>query len=905
MRNNLIFFFLYLLINISTSIKVSSEEVVNFNVSEIEITQDGNIIKGSNGGEVYTNDGISIIADEFIYNKNTTLLVADKNVLFKDDKKKIVIKADNISYIKNQEKTFATGDVIVSDNIKNLTIFANEISYLKREGQILAKDKVILKDKNSNSSISANELLFSQNKDQIEVEGNVKFKDINRNIIIKSEKAIYQKKFEKIFTQGKTFAHIDRDYIFESSDVTFFKNSMMLSSLNKTKIKDKYNALYELDSFEYQIEKEFLKGSNIYIVENIESDLRETNRLFFKDGFFDLKNQKFKTTDTKISLKKDIFDRSENDPRLYGVSSSHENGITSIKKAVFTSCKNDDDQECPPWRLEASEIKHDKNKKQLIYENSILKIYDFPIFYFPKFFHPDPTVKRQSGFLIPKLNNSNILGSSLNVPYFYALSENKDLTFSPTIFSENLHLFQNEYRQENENSSFIGDLGFVNGFKSSTTKIKKNINHIFAKFTKNLKLENFDRSKVNFFLEKVNKDTYLKIFSDNLRDSPIKPKNPDILNSGFDIYLENNQFLLSGGVDIYEDLTKLHSNRYQFVLPYYNFSKSSLNIKNGIFNFNSSGNYILDNTNNSKSRVINDFSFKLNDKIFTNLGLKKNLNFYFKNLNSVGKNVDEYKSSPQIELQSLIELYSELPLLKKTNKNNQTLIPRFSLRLNPSDMKNHANDERRINTSNIFNINRLGIEDSLESGNSLTIGVDYKLENNENNKNIEFKLASVLRDNEENNIPSQTSLNNKNSNIFGSIDYNFSDIIGIDYNFAIDDKIDKFNYNSIGLNLSLNNFVTEFNFIEEYNASNNTNVLENTTQYKFNSRNSISFKTRRNRELNLTEYYNLIYEYKNDCLTAGIRFDKTYYEDRDLKPSENLMFTISFYPLTTIEQSIE
>ena len=211
--------------------------------------------------------------------------------------------------------------------LKYITIFANEISYLKRDGQILAKDKVILKDKNSNSSISANELLFSQNTDQIEVEGNVEFKDINRNIIIKAEKATYQKKLDKIFTQGKTSAYIDEDYIFESSDITFLKISMKLSSLSKTKIKDKYNALYELDSFEYQIKNEFLKGSNIYIIENIESDLRETNRLFFKDGFFDLKNQNFKATDTKISLKKDTFDRSENDPRLYGVSSSHESGL--------------------------------------------------------------------------------------------------------------------------------------------------------------------------------------------------------------------------------------------------------------------------------------------------------------------------------------------------------------------------------------------------------------------------------------------------------------------------------------------------------------------------------------------------------------------------------------------------
>ena len=48
-----------------------------------------------------------------------------------------------------------------------------------------------------------------------------------------------------------------------------------------------------------------------------------------------------------------------------------------------------------------SEIKHDKNKKQLIYDDAVLKVYNVPVLYFPKFFHPDPTVKRQSGFLKP------------------------------------------------------------------------------------------------------------------------------------------------------------------------------------------------------------------------------------------------------------------------------------------------------------------------------------------------------------------------------------------------------------------------------------------------------------------------------------------------------------------------
>ena len=79
------------------------------------------------------------------------------------------------------------------------------------------------------------------------------------------------------------------------------------------------------------------------------------------------------------------------------------------------------------------------------------------------------------------------------------------------------------------------------------------------------------------------------------------------------------------------------------------------------------------------------------------------------------------------------------------------------------------------------------------------------------------------------------------------------------------------------------------------------NVIENKFIYSIDENNNLSFKTRRNRKLNLTEYYDLVYEYKNDCLTAGIKYKKSYYADNDLKPSENLLFTISLFPLTTYE----
>ena len=41
-------------------------------------------------------------------------------------------------------------------------------------------------------------------------------------------------------------------------------------------------------------------------------------------------------------------------------------------------------------------------------------------------------------------------------------------------------------------------------------------------------------------------------------------------------------------------------------------------------------------------------------------------------------------------------------------------------------MKNYTNENRRISNDNIFDINRLGLTDTLESGESLTLGIDYK-----------------------------------------------------------------------------------------------------------------------------------------------------------------------------------
>jgi LPS-assembly protein len=408
------------------------------------------------------------------------------------------------------------------------------------------------------------------------------------------------------------------------------------------------------------------------------------------------------------------------------------------------------------------------------------------------------------------------------------------------------------------------------------------------------------------FVEKVSNDTYLKVFDTNLTETPIKPLNSSVLNSGFKLNLDHENYSFDLGANAYENLTvSKNSDRFQFIMPYYNFSKTlSINDKNTL-ELDSSGSNNLIETNNLESNIINNLNFKLIDNI-SDFGFKNNFGIYFKNLNTIGKNNDKYKSSLQMELMNILEFNSSLPL-GKTDSNYEYLIePKISLRFNPGDMKNYNSTKRIINADNIFDINRLGLNDSFEGGQSLTIGVNYKKSNLDDiNRYFETKISTVVRDKKQNLIPQSSTINNKNSNLFGSITYNHDDHFKFDYDFAIDNDLSTFNYNTISSEFTYENFTTQLKFIEERDLIGNTNSIENSFQYELDENNFLSFNTRRNRTINLTEYYDLLYEYKNDCLTAGFKYKKTYYQDRDLKPVEDLLFTITFYPLTTYEQEVD
>ena len=363
--------------------------------------------------------------------------------------------------------------------------------------------------------------------------------------------------------------------------------------------------------------------------------------------------------------------------------------------------------------------------------------------------------------------------------------------------------------------------------------------------------------------------------------------------------------MFTTGFTAYEDLSKIESDRYQFVLPYYNFSKTFLNDnKIASFDFLSEGDNILKDTNSLRSRMINNLNIQ-SFNFISDIGIKNNFNYFLKNTITAGKNNLEYDASPHVKLMNIIEMQSSFPLTKIDENYTSLINPKLSLRINPSSMKYYSKENRRISSDNIFNINRLGLVDTLESGQNLTMGIDYKKEKlNDINKYFEAKIGTVYRRKANDRIPTSTTLNKKNSNYFGKITNSMNNNLLFDYEFSVDNDLNHFEYNSIGATFSKGKFMTTFDFIEENGSVGSSNILENTTTFNFNDQNLILFRTRENREIDLTEYYDLIYEYKNDCLVAGVKYKKTYYKDGDLEPAEDFMLSITLIPLTSIEQKV-
>ena len=466
-----------------------------------------------------------------------------------------------------KEIKFDASDIEITNN-QNLTIVNNGVAKIK-------EDKIV---------IEGIKIEYYKDKSLIIVRQG-KISKIDLNLEIKSDKIEYNIENEGInFTDKVRIDDKKNNLIIFSDEIYYDIVNQKILGKSKSEIIDEFDNIYELNEFEYSAKNKIIKLANTKITD------KNKNTFDLEIAYLDLNKKEIIAKDVGLNFK--ISENSENEPRIKGRSLISNDKNTIVKKGSFTFCKKR--EKCPPWEMRANEIRHDKLKKIVFYKGANLKIYDKKVFYFPKFFHPDPTVKRQTGFLVPRLQDNSTTGLSLKLPYFLAIAENKDITLNPRFFNDDKFLFQSEFRQKNKKSDHIADLSqFISNDLSSK-------GHLFYNFKKNYVSENFDDIELNINLEQVSDDTYLKAYK---IESPIINNTSNLINS-VNLSFYNESQTINTDLNIYEDLSKRDSDRYEYV-PNFSFSKAI----NNNYSFRSRGYYKNYNTNITEKVLINDLEF--------------------------------------------------------------------------------------------------------------------------------------------------------------------------------------------------------------------------------------------------------------------------------------------------------
>ena len=727
-------------------------------------------------------------------------------------------------------------------------------------------------------NFSADKLTYSQDNNIIEAIGNVLAKN-EEGKTISSDKIIYNKSLRIIQAFGNSKFIDNKNRILTADNFEYDLEKKIVSAENKVKFLDNYKNVYYFSKLKADDKFEEIIGYNLNS---------------------DLNKEKFQS--------KDKFNEFV-EPKLSGKEVSIKENITIIKDGKFTSCKSTNEKEgCPYWNLNADLVTHDKEKREIIYKNASLDLNNIPVLYTPYFSHPDPSVKRKEGFLAPSFSSLGAdIGTTIKVPYFYPISQSADFTISPVYYFKQNPLLLGEYREKFKNGDLSIEGGFTQGYKEITsTQTDGSRHHLYGNLNLNFVDKILDQSEFNTKIQRTNNPTYLRVNKinstvDGFKRNLVKEDETKLTN---EIYLNSfgKNESLNFKTAAYQNIsTTKASDQYEYLLPEIVYTKYNL-LNNNNLNFSSNFKSLNTNTNQNKTTFINNLDYSTPESYNTNLGIGykfltkiNNINYY-----SDYRTPNENLNS---QINPVVGLDTSLPFAKISKESEQYLIPRILTRYSPGKMTNAKSNDTSLNTDNLFSINRMNSDELIEKDLSFNIGLDWMWKEKIVNKNkpaeAAFSIGQVIKFNEDPDMPTKSSLQNKSSDFVTKANYLSPGNFDVTIKNTLDNGFNHVYYNDINFKKFLDQGKQgeiNFNFYEKNNHIGNERYAKANLASYLTDNTKLTISTDRNLKTDLTNSHKLGLENENECIRYGFYFQKNYSSDKDLKPATSIFFGVTLLP---------
>jgi LPS-assembly protein len=147
----------------------------------------------------------------------------------------------------------------------------------------------------------------------------------------------------------------------------------------------------------------------------------------------------------------------EDGGRVAATRAVRKDGFTTLYRAAYTPCAVVTPSGCPKnptWSITAVKVLHDPNSHRIYYEGAGLNLLGARILPLPFLSHPDGSGHSSSGFLVPDIKYNSRNGLELATPYYWRLAPNRDVTFTPHVYTGVLPMLQANYRELNSLGAF-------------------------------------------------------------------------------------------------------------------------------------------------------------------------------------------------------------------------------------------------------------------------------------------------------------------------------------------------------------------------------------------------------------------------------------------------------------------
>ena len=616
------------------------------------------------------------------------------------------------------------------------------------------------------------------------------------------------------------------------------------------------NVKIKSDKLIYDKRKNLLEANENVIIND------QMNNTFFLDGLD-------ATDNFNMISGKEVRVRLHDGSRIVGSHFNKKDEISIIENAEYTPCTKENYliKNCPGWKVKSKKIYHNKESKTIHYDHAQIQLFNLPVFYLPYYSHPDPSVKKRSGFLMPTIQTDKQLGETLQLPFFLNLSSNRDLTFTPNIQTSANNFYNLDYRYLNdlfklEINSSIDD----NNDDTGTS------NHLF------FKSEIFNKyGNLNTYLKTSNNDTYMR---------KNKINNLTVLKSGIEFDREVNDTFFSMQALGYKHLTR--NQQWEYLYP--NIIYDIKNIDNNIFDGDVSLNNKLSFRKTLNANYVTSATSQLN---WSNQKINKSFGLIYDNqanLRVTSISIDEKSRSNTSNIRFFPQFSSKIsyPLLRSSLLFNQTLTPIIMPIFAPY---NNYTDVQTVTNSNLFSKNRATSSNQWESGPRINYGIEWFI-NLAQGANIKTVLGQNYRFNKHSeDTTSEISNYFINSNVNINLNNYLDSSLIIDRNDLKIRSLSTSTFNTFGdLTFALNYDYTsgKYSSPAEQIAVGGKYELENNLFIKFTGTKNLDTNK------NIGYQYGILYE--NDCLGIDFNYYRDLTKDRDIEESDGFSFTVVLKP---------